>query len=131
MRYEQWMLVAEWDGECLIWPGRIDRWSYGRVGNEYAHRRAWKVARGPIPDGMTIDHLCFRPSCVNVDHLALATFDENRRRNQGSLATHCIHGHEFSVDNTYLRSTATSVWRGCRACNREAVARYKLKRASA
>ena len=42
-----------------------------------AHRYAWERVNGPIPDGMLLDHTCWNKSCVNVDHLRLATKGEN------------------------------------------------------
>jgi hypothetical protein len=44
-----------------------------------AHRASYLVYVGPIPDGMTVDHTCFNPSCVNPAHLRLLTRQENAR----------------------------------------------------
>jgi len=38
------------------------------------------MAKGPIPDGLTLDHLCRVRHCVNPDHLEPVTQTENRRR---------------------------------------------------
>lgn len=74
-------------GECLIWTGA----TYGdgrgtmRVDGKKmaAYRYAWEKVHGPIPDNMSIDHKCFTPSCVNVDHLRLATTSENNSHLSG------------------------------------------------
>jgi hypothetical protein len=45
-----------------------------------AHRAAWEYANGPIPDGMTVDHLCFERRCVNPVHMRLITRAANGAR---------------------------------------------------
>lgn len=69
------------DGDCLTWTGAVDGGGYGTIRsggrNRKAHRVAWELANGPIPSGMYIDHRCWNPACVNVDHLRLATPAQN------------------------------------------------------
>lgn len=72
---------TDWDGEHLIWTaGRVPS-GYGtmRVGERTvpAHRWAWEQSHGPIPDGMEVDHICWQRSCVNPEHLRLATRSQN------------------------------------------------------
>lgn len=69
----------------------------GRTGSR-AHRVAWEIANGPIPDGLVIDHLCGIPRCVNPSHLELVTFRENVLRGnsisaQYARSTECANGH--------------------------------------
>ena len=83
------------DPGCLIWTGSLNSDGYGglRVNGRMvrAHRYAWERELGPIPDGMEVDHECWERSCVNVDHLRLATHAENTwnlsgvRKNGGGL----------------------------------------------
>src|SRR3990172_9099629 len=60
---------------CWIWLGAVDTCGYGMVRdnslrrNKRAHRVSYELLRGPIPAGLTIDHLCRVKCCVNPDHL--------------------------------------------------------------
>jgi hypothetical protein len=42
-----------------------------------AHRAAWILANGPVPEGLIVRHKCDNPLCVNVGHLELGTFKDN------------------------------------------------------
>ena len=74
-------------GKCLIWTGAKDNTGYGRLQVNgrlaTAHRYAYEEAHGPIPDGMVIDHICHKRTCVNVDHLRLATRQQNSANRSG------------------------------------------------
>lgn len=62
------------DGTCLEWTGATHR-GYGQIGVGgkalYAHRVAWMLEHGDIPDGMHACHHCDNPPCCNVEHLFL------------------------------------------------------------
>lgn len=85
--------------ECWQWVGAVDVYGYGQYNNRAfgtskAHRIAWLLIRGPIPDGLTLDHLCRNKVCVNPDHLEPVTAEENHRRYR-EARTHCRNGHEL------------------------------------
>ena len=62
---------------CIDWTGYFASNGYGRRGKVWAHRWMYEQAYGPIPSGMVVMHLCDRPSCVRIEHLALGTHQEN------------------------------------------------------
>lgn len=82
-----------------------------------AHRAAWQLFRGPIPEGYHVDHLCRLRICVNPLHLEPVTQRVNNLRGWSVMAhnaekTHCVNGHPFDEANT-LRWGAG---RRCRTC---------------
>jgi hypothetical protein len=115
-------IPVPWTG-CWLWLGKLDKDGYGTLGVNYAmkkaHRASYEFARGPIPPGLHIDHLCRVRCCVNPDHLEPVTCRENLMRGKGLAAinhakTHCVHGHEFTPDNTYFHRSRRG--RICKTC---------------
>lgn len=103
---------------CWIWTSTNNN-GYGQiwVNRRYhpAHRVAYEMYVGPIPDGMQIDHLCRVPACCNPYHLEPVTPRENTLRSMNPAAknakkTHCPYGHPYDV---FRRG-----WRECKECAR-------------
>ena len=66
---------------CWVWSGYTDRKGYGQFKffgrMVWAHRWSYAVFRRPLIAGLTVDHKCRNPSCVNPWHLELMTNSEN------------------------------------------------------
>lgn len=119
-------------GECWLWKGPLQKHGYGAIGGRLAHRVAYELLKGPIPEGLQLDHLCRVRPCVNPEHLEPVTPKTNCLRGFGpgglnAQKTHCPRGHEYSDANTYVR-TGRLPARGCRACNRIAQAAYVARK---
>ena len=76
-----------------------------------AHRVAYETFVAPIPEGLTIDRLCRNRACVNPGHLEPVTSGENTRR---AMRSHCVNGHPFNEENTWMHKGK----RYCRECRR-------------
>lgn len=103
---------------CTLWMGGDNGLGYGLVwhdgGMKRAHRVAWELERGPVPNGLVLDHICRVRSCINPDHLRAITFRENVLCGEGVSArearrTACPRGHAYDIVKRDGR-------RGCRTC---------------
>lgn len=61
---------------CWRWTGQLTN-GYGRFRGERAHRYAYRLHKGPVPEGMMIRHLCGNKLCVNPAHLEPGTMADN------------------------------------------------------
>lgn len=123
-------------GPCMLWEGATQSKGYGCVTDGHGssvliHRKVWEESRGPIPEGMTIDHLCRQKTCINPDHMEVVTRAENVRR-EHAARTHCNANHPLSGENVrlYTRSNGLT-YRVCRACRRAEQQRLRDRRKTA
>ncbi len=123
--------------DCILWTGCVRSDGYGRrtyrgKPGQMVQRVAYEQAHGPIPDGLTVDHLCFTKTCINPAHLRLLTRLENQRNQRSAFKDRCVNGHEFTPENTYIRPARhRSGKRDCRTCIRARVAAYRARRSAA
>lgn len=108
---------------CIEWLAARTANGYGVLTVDklmlYAHRLAYTVRFGTIPDGLVVDHICRNRACINTEHLRLLTLVENSARNTAAERTHCPHGHEYTPDNTYVSVDQKGrEHRNCIACRR-------------
>lgn len=116
---------ADRPDDCWLWPGGLNTKGYVTTMFEgrriQAHRLAYELLVGPIPEGLRLDHLCRVRHCLNPAHLEPVTDRENALRGVGICSinarkTHCSHGHPYDDENTLPR--VGSRGRYCRACIR-------------
>lgn len=112
--------------KCWIWQsttkngyGVLYVWEGMAMRGVRAHRFIYEKFVGPIPTGLTIDHLCRNRICVNPQHLEAVTLRENILRSDSAAAinarkTHCVNGHELSGSN--LRFNRSRTRRICVTC---------------
>jgi hypothetical protein len=92
-------LEAQAETGCINFIGGIGKLGYGQLATGqpgervYTHRYAYEQAKGPIPAGMVIDHLCRNRACCNPDHLEVVTRGENVKR--GVASRRLIDGDPF------------------------------------
>lgn len=84
-----------------------------------SHRYSYEELIGPVPTGLTLDHLCRNRACVNPSHLEPVTHRVNILRGESPSAknavkTHCPAGHRLAGEHLYIRP-ATGV-RACYTC---------------
>lgn len=135
--------------DCWPWTWAINGKGYGSIRRDGktrgAHRIAYELSVGPIPDGMDLDHVCHSndPSCAGGDacphrrccnpaHLEPVTPFVNWQRGQSPHAkdarkTHCAQGHEFTPENTRVYPNRPNQ-RVCLTCKRAAARATQRKR---
>lgn len=133
-----WLRVGKREpGECWPWLGSVYTYGYGQLGlkqpdgkwrNRLAHVVSYEIANGPVPEGLTVDHVCHNGDlscdggddcphrrCVNPAHLEAVTrkVNANRSHCHNGSKTHCPQDHEYTPDNIYWRKDGSRVCRTC------------------
>ena len=73
---------------CWEWDACLNDAGYGLKGHHRAHRLMYEKHKGPIPEGLQIDHICRNRKCINPDHLEAVTHAENGRRGVNAKLSH-------------------------------------------
>lgn len=124
---------------CWEWTAAVSQFGHGRVRfrgrDAMAHRVAYEIAKGPIPDRMFVCHHCDNPRCVRPSHLFIGTHDDNMRdmaekgrsRTGSKPHSHCKYGHPLSEAN---RLRWTDGRARCRTCHERRLEKKRLQRAA-
>jgi len=137
-----WMKVdRRGPDECWLWTAKsVTRGGYGsfRVSPGKlmrSHRYAYELLIGPIPDGLTLHHLCETGACVNPAHLTPVSLEENSRLGSAALRTSwdrrreaefCGSGiHRFTPENTGRDYRGR---RFCKACGNASARKRRTPR---
>ena len=133
---------------CWVWRkgknnhgyGMISEYSPDRTRNcmKLAHRVAYQLHVGSIPEGKVLDHLCRNPACCNPDHLEPVTQKVNLVRGvwPKKPLDACRNGHAMTGANLILaeyagRGGRKGIKRVCRQCGRDKALRHYRKKTSA
>ena len=123
--------------DCWLWTGgNNERYGVFFAGGDrtrgkvLAHKWSFEHHFGPVPEGLEVNHRCEVTLCVRPDHLEELTPRDNVRYGTSHTAnkarqTHCVNNHEFTPENTYIRSNGT---RACKACRRGRMAELRASR---
>lgn len=110
-----WRKVVQ-QGDCWVWTGAMIK-GYGTIRrngkDQLAHRAAYEMMVAEIPEGLTLDHLCRNPPCVNPYHMDPVPLAVNASRAAPfNIKAHCKMGHPLEGENllTYRGR------RDCRTC---------------
>lgn len=128
---------------CWLWTGSILNsgrgHGYARIHVnrrvQLAHRVAYELVRGPIPEGLELDHLCRVRCCVNPYHLEAVAHSVNVLRGLtpatsraiALAVTHCPAGHPYNEENTRVstQNHGKYINRNCRVCARVWCRQYR------
>lgn len=119
-RFEAYIVRGD---SCWEWTGAISSTGYGHMslGGRMvaAHRIAHELFKGPIPEGLVIDHICRNRRCANPDHLEAVTNEENLRRGREASDTSAPAVGPHTVSHTVSEACADLAHEACRSVHCE------------
>ena len=101
----QWPVTIDPIYLCWLWTGAINKEGYGVYDGKAAHRVVYESERGPIPDGLMLDHRCRNRACVSPMHTEAVSQSTNEKRKRWAWRVklkQCQFGH-----NLYLHGRRT------------------------
>lgn len=107
---------------CWLWTASTDRAGYGHFhykGKQMmAHRMSLLIHGIELIEGLSVNHLCKKTSCVNPNHLEQIPLIDNvllgdSPASQNKRKTHCKRGHLFTKESVY---TDNGYGRHCIKC---------------
>jgi hypothetical protein len=131
--------IAEPNSGCWLWTACFQpppslpygRFQLNKRSGAYAHRVAYELYVGPIPDGLFVLHKCDTPQCVNTNHLFLGTkADNNRDKEQKGRANHAIGERNWNTTLTPTQVKAIKDALAVGASTRGLAAQYGVHRSS-
>lgn len=131
-------VVKNESGACWGWRGRLNFAGYAMINDQQgravrAHRFSYELSRGPIGQGLEIDHLCSNRSCTNPEHLEPVSHPENsrrtaqRRRHWAHGRTHCKNGHLLQGNTRVIHRKCGRIENICAICEAARKARWENK----
>jgi hypothetical protein len=122
-------MVEVAESGCWLFRGFVAPDGYARISvgtkvdayrKVYAHRITWEHYRGPIPDGLQLDHLCRVRHCCAPDHLEVVSRSENLLRGNACVRSLvCLRGHWVLGENAGLYRRPSGLGRYCKTCHNE------------
>lgn len=140
---ERFWAKVDQSGDCWLWTASLTEYGYGRLGRGrkgegyvLAHRFAYGLLVGPIPEGMSLDHRHTCPKrCVNPGHLRPVTHKQNHENRAGAQVNNCSSGVRGVTWNArrglwqaQTKHHGKNVWVGCFGTIEEAERAVIVKR---